>query len=62
MLGGITMNKIVIDIETTGFDCIKNKIVEITAMEVNSKNKPTGIFFTHILTLNKELSKMLKKL
>lgn len=62
MLGGITMNKIVIDIETTGFDCIKNKIVEITAMEVNSKNKPTGIFFHTYINPKQRIIKDVKKI
>ena len=62
MLGGITMNKIVIDIETTGFDCIKNKIVEITAMEVNSKNKPTGIFFHTYINPKQRIIKDVKRI
>ena len=37
------MNKVVIDIETTGFYPETAKIVELAAIEINNKNEPTGM-------------------
>lgn len=38
----INMNKIIIDTETTGLSPENSKIVELAAVEIDEKNRPTG--------------------
>lgn len=50
------MYKIVLDTETTGLDFKKHKLVEIGAIELNSRNRPTGLFFHAYINPKRKVS------